>query len=505
MTIQRSTLKGLLLGSAAGLIAVAGAQAADLPVKARPVQYVKVCTLYGDGYYYIPGSDTCIKIGGYVRADTGFGVTGGRTPQYAGTAGAQDRTVSPYSTRYRANIALDTRTETQYGSLRTLTSLHFQNQNQSESFNVARAFVQWAGFTFGRVESFTDTWSLDASLHYAQQQNHSDTGADGVNEVAYSFELGDGAVLSFGGDERRTKSLANLSLNTTLKIGSEPANSFAGEQYPDPFAAFRIDQAWGRWSAALVAHDVNATYYTSTGATGACPNGTVALTTCGHPADRVGWVILTGGELKLPMIAAGDRVGYFAHYGQGTSAYSGGGNLSSPALFGAGNTLAAGWLTDGVFVNGSGIELTTTWTVGAGYEHYWMPGLPSLKTSVFGAYTQVLYDQTAKGYFATNVCPSAAAGGQAGFNAVTNCNPNWSFFQGGIRTQWQPLPLFYMGVELAYTRVFTAFNGSTANLSGGGGNPVSGARPSGIYTIGDEGTWSVIFRVQRSFASRDST
>src|ERR1700722_14801484 len=58
MTIQRSTLKGLLLGSAAGLIAVAGAQAADLPVKARPVQYVKVCTLYGDGYYYIPGSDT---------------------------------------------------------------------------------------------------------------------------------------------------------------------------------------------------------------------------------------------------------------------------------------------------------------------------------------------------------------------------------------------------------------------------------------------------------------
>ena len=57
-------VKSLLLGSAAGLIAVAGAQAADLPVKAKPVQYVKICTLYGDGFYYIPGSDTCIRFSG---------------------------------------------------------------------------------------------------------------------------------------------------------------------------------------------------------------------------------------------------------------------------------------------------------------------------------------------------------------------------------------------------------------------------------------------------------
>ena len=59
-----------LLGSAAGLVAVAGAQAADLPVKAAPVQYVKICSLYGVGFYYIPGTDMCIKIGGWVRAET---------------------------------------------------------------------------------------------------------------------------------------------------------------------------------------------------------------------------------------------------------------------------------------------------------------------------------------------------------------------------------------------------------------------------------------------------
>ena len=65
-------VKSLLLGSAAGLVAVAGAQAADLPVKAKPVEYVKICSIYGAGFFYIPGTDTCIKIGGWVRAEYGF-------------------------------------------------------------------------------------------------------------------------------------------------------------------------------------------------------------------------------------------------------------------------------------------------------------------------------------------------------------------------------------------------------------------------------------------------
>ena len=59
-------VKSLLLGSAAGLVAVAGAQAADLPVKAKPVEYVKVCSAYGAGFYYIPGTDICLRVGGYV-------------------------------------------------------------------------------------------------------------------------------------------------------------------------------------------------------------------------------------------------------------------------------------------------------------------------------------------------------------------------------------------------------------------------------------------------------
>src|SRR5215213_9411509 len=63
-------VKSLLLGSAAGLVAVAGAQAADLPVrKAAPVDYVRVCSTYGAGYFFIPGSDTCLRISGFVDGE----------------------------------------------------------------------------------------------------------------------------------------------------------------------------------------------------------------------------------------------------------------------------------------------------------------------------------------------------------------------------------------------------------------------------------------------------
>ena len=62
--------KSLLLGSAAGFIAVTGAQAADLPTrKAAPVDYVRICSVYGPGFFYIPGTDTCLKIGGKAELD----------------------------------------------------------------------------------------------------------------------------------------------------------------------------------------------------------------------------------------------------------------------------------------------------------------------------------------------------------------------------------------------------------------------------------------------------
>ena len=62
-------IKSILLGSAAGLVAVASAQAADLPTrKAAPVEYVRVCNVGGITGWTLPGSDTCLKICGYMTA-----------------------------------------------------------------------------------------------------------------------------------------------------------------------------------------------------------------------------------------------------------------------------------------------------------------------------------------------------------------------------------------------------------------------------------------------------
>ncbi len=258
-------VKSLLLGSAAGLVAVAGAQAADLPVKAKPVQYVKICTLYGDGFYYIPGSDTCIRFSGYIRADYGYNVTGARTAQYAGAAGAQDRTVSAYSTRHRGSFSVDTRTQTAYGTLRTFSTFHLQNENTTESTNIARAFIQWGGFTFGRTVSFTDHEgsigdSGMRSLH--QTQNQSDTGANGTNQIAYTWQLGNGVTLNIGADERRVKSIANLS-NNVVSVGNEPTSARNGSQHPNPWVSLRVNQAWGRASVAVIANHNEATYFTA--------------------------------------------------------------------------------------------------------------------------------------------------------------------------------------------------------------------------------------------------
>ena len=72
--------QNVLLAGAASLLTVATAQAADLPVKVKPIQYVKVCSLYGAGFYYIPGTDICLKVGGYLRAEADVNAGGTLTP-----------------------------------------------------------------------------------------------------------------------------------------------------------------------------------------------------------------------------------------------------------------------------------------------------------------------------------------------------------------------------------------------------------------------------------------
>ena len=127
-------VKSLLLGAAAGIVAVAGAQAADLPVKAKPVEYVKICTLYGAGFYYVPGTDTCIKFGGYVRVqidlDAGSGVVDGRgTGSQADQARFTRDLTNDINYRNRMAFDVDARTQTDYGTLRSYIRAGWENSD----------------------------------------------------------------------------------------------------------------------------------------------------------------------------------------------------------------------------------------------------------------------------------------------------------------------------------------------------------------------------------------
>ena len=87
---------------------------------------MRVCSLYGAGFCYIPGTDTCIKLGGYLRVDTTFngGVYG--QPAWNGDLGQQNRYRDYFAARSRMALTVDTRTATEYGVVRTFGQADFQ-------------------------------------------------------------------------------------------------------------------------------------------------------------------------------------------------------------------------------------------------------------------------------------------------------------------------------------------------------------------------------------------
>jgi hypothetical protein len=149
-------------------------------------------------------------------------------------------------------------------------------------------------------------------------------------------------------------------------------------------------------------------------------------------------------------------------------------------------------LSDAVFVNGGQFELTTAWSTGFGYEHFW---LPNVSTTVFGTYTQVRYNDTV-----INSNLFCASGGAVAQNVILigggRCDPGFNLWTLGTHSDWYPVPGFRLAVEVLYTRIETAFDGQTVSL-----NKAQGLRPTGLYTAKDQGIISVGFRAVRSFAS----
>ena len=170
-------IKSLLIGSAAAIASATVVSAADAIVAAEPeaVEYVRVCDAFGTGFFYIPGTETCLKIGGYARFEVGFG------RDVKGT--------SDWNATSRGQLNFDVRSETELGALRGFIDLRFNADDAASTTggSLHQGFIELGGFRAGKFETW---WDSDLSGETDVLGNLTN-----LNSIRYSFE---GSGWSFG-------------------------------------------------------------------------------------------------------------------------------------------------------------------------------------------------------------------------------------------------------------------------------------------------------------------
>jgi len=255
-------IKSLLLGSAAAVAAVAGAQAADLPSrKSDPVSYVKICDAYGAGFFYIPGTNTCIKVGGYVRFEyqyvPGKAIFNPTTGVMTQSGASQDQS----GTEVRGRIDLDARTATEYGAVREVISLRGTNASGlrvgagyaaygypnasslasvagtalaagvgANALTVENAYIQFAGITAGVAPELYAM--MPATLPGTYGSNYWAGFPNGIKQLAYTATFGGGFSASIGIED--VKDMGN-----SLVAANQPSTGY------QLVGNVRVDQSWG--------------------------------------------------------------------------------------------------------------------------------------------------------------------------------------------------------------------------------------------------------------------
>ncbi|MEP3279736.1 MAG: porin [Stappiaceae bacterium] len=306
------TLKSILLGTAAGTMAITGASAADLPVAPEPVDYVRVCDVHGTGFFYIPGTETCLQVGGDVRSRYTYN-----------DVNANSRAGSPSDWSARGRIWLDARNESEWGSIRTYiryTASTTASGAAGGGAELDRAFIQVGNFVTGYASSFMNlTYGA-----YAINNVYGTFDSDETTWLAgYTFDLGNGAYLA--------ASVEAPERDGILDIGGGDG-TYGGTTWPDAGFNLGIDQGWG--SAGIVAgiHQVRPASATGVGLD-----------------SNVGWFVGAGAEFN---ILSTTKIGGTAFYGDGMMSRLGLGDRAVDAV-----------------VSGTSVDNTTAWTASLGITH----------------------------------------------------------------------------------------------------------------------------------------
>ena len=343
------TMKTLLLGTAAGLVTLGAAQAADLPMtKAEPVEYVKVCNEFGDGFYYIPGSDTCLSINGYVRADYWY-------------FEPDSRVDDGFSFSGRGRVNFDARTATEYGTLRSFISLQYNHSDPGtgNGVNADKAFIQFGGWTAGYATSFYDFY--DAEAGNTIKGSYFSSSAT-THLLAYTAVFGSGLAATISIEDnyyRREGILSPFDAAAPIFNVNNPATPnvdalYGGQRSPDIVASLRWTQGWGSAQIMAAAHQNRDNLRDS------------ANLSARDDETEWGWAVGAGFIVNLP---SGFFFALEGNYARGATAYTGLGDR-------VGNDVLDG-IIDGqsVALNTGDMELNRSWSVTGDLGYNFTPSL----------------------------------------------------------------------------------------------------------------------------------
>jgi hypothetical protein len=454
--------KSLILGSAAGIVAVAGAQAADLPV-AEPVEYVKVCDTYGAGFFYIPGGETCLKISGMVRAD--YVIVDPRVNR---------NNFDGFRSRGRVNF--DARTATEYGLLRSYIRYQFERNSAQgngstsgspQGAGVDMAYIQFAGLTAGWLDSFFDfkPYPSYAGMYTSDIQ---------TSVLAYTAQFGNGFSATIAIEDGTWRKSANMGeitqapngisqITTNRGVAQFMPYDAAGQRIPDVVGQLRLEQGWGEAQLSGAYHQLR--------------NTQVQHVFKQPGPDEAGFAVQGGVLVKLPMIAEDDYAYASGAYSDGALSYT----LSGIGIGCCGNFDIASGVPISDFISGPNnnkIQTTKSWNVNAGFEHHINE---NWRATFSGSYVVVDYARS----IAVDGRQFAKTGGAAGRQRTYDADWSSGVFAGQLI--WTPVKGLDIGAEVDFTDFFDRPEHFQSKRGG-----YTGAR-------GSDEVWSGRLRVQRDF------
>ena len=379
--------KSLLLGSAAGIVAIAGASAADLPSKkAAPATYVKICDAYGAGFFFIPGTDTCVKVGGYVRVDYDYRPERKNTATNSTTVPgvftnsgslivpttADTNTSGFYN---RGVVQLDARTPTSMGVARTFLALRLETGSGPQAKSTTQpslegAFVQWAGFTAGQAAhpfAYMSSWAYNT--HYWGGW------PNGVRQLTYTAVLGGGFSATLGITDAHnynavSSAAKDASNQSTAIVEGIHTPGYNGIVY---VGNVRYDQAWGNVQVMAAGH-TGGNLDSIDPSLSAANIAALLNTTLG--VDKSGYAVGIGATFKLPMLAAGDEVQMTYVYADRLANLLADAAINTPSANAYGSAPIGGPAVS--FANGKG------WVAGAQLRHFWTS---EVRSQFYASYT----------------------------------------------------------------------------------------------------------------------